>query len=106
MVKDHPWDILEILGVTGLLAIAVAFLAADRPPGHCRRSSLIAYQAGLYLLWDKTVDQFRLARALVGSPGSVLRAFHSHFRLLPVGLARRIKPYASNIVRLAIAGES
>ena len=102
MVKDHPWDILEILGTTGLLALPLLFLP---PIGRLviASASLIAYQVGLYLLWDRTVTSF-------GSPGALVEALGA-FSVLFIHIFgsclsawSKEKPYAVHIARLAIAG--
>ena len=102
MVKDHPWDILEILGVTGLLALPLLFL----PPAArlvIASLSLIAYQVGLHLFWDGTLTSF-------GSPGALVEALGA-FSVLFIHISgsclsawSKDKPYGVRVARLAIAG--
>ncbi len=102
LVKDHPWDILEMLGVTGLLALPLLFL----PPAVrlvIASISLIAYQVGLHLFWDKTLTSF-------GSPGALVEALGA-FSVLFIHISGsclsawlKEKPYVVRVARLAIAG--
>jgi predicted acyltransferase len=102
LVENHPWDILETLGVTGLLALPLLFL-----PPVARLTiaslSLIAYQVGMYLLWSKTVDRS-------GSPGALVEALGT-FSVLFIHISGsclsawlKEKPYASRVAWLATTG--
>jgi predicted acyltransferase len=102
LVKDHPWDILETLGVTGILALPLLFL-----PPVARLAiaslSLLAYQAGLHMFWGGKV-------APSGSPGALVEALGA-FSVLFIYIAGsclsawlKEKPYALRLAWLATAG--
>lgn len=66
LVKDHPWDILEALGVAGLLAIPLLFL----PPALrlCLAAvSLVAYQAGISFFFHPAGAETYWQGALAGA---------------------------------------
>ncbi len=66
LVKDHPWDILEALGVAGLLAIPLLFL---QPTVRLILAviSLVAYQAGISFFFSPAAADSYWQGALAGA---------------------------------------
>ena len=87
LVKDHPWDILEALGVAGLLAIPLLFL---QPAVRMILAviSLVAYQVGISYFFSPAAAESYWPGALAGALSNVFLDICFGGGLLSVGLAQ------------------